>query len=362
MAVVADRGMLCLHAPSYEFVMFANRIISGVCLGTAVSVVSLTALGHSSNAPTQGSSVDGDPNKARREWMNKGNAEYAQKHWEAARDYYLKSWDIKHHYTIAANLADVEMKLGHYSEAAGYLKYVLGNVPDGKRNDRKAAEEQLLECKNHLTVVRITTDVTDATVFVDGRNVGQTPLQEELLLEPGKHAISVTKPGYGNRTEELSVQGNQVDATLTLKKVASQTSPNSPSPAVVPQVHHESPELHRRDYRPISYIGFGVGALGIGSGTYFVIKAHKTQSDADGQYSACYPHCSNAAKGDIANLDDAAKNQRAASIASYIVGGVGLAAGVTFLVLDSKRTSAPPGVAIIRPWVGPGQAGILGSF
>ena len=74
MAVVANRGMLCLHAPSYEFVMFANRIISGVCLGAAVSVVSITALGGSSNAPTLGSSVDGDPNKARREWMNKGNA------------------------------------------------------------------------------------------------------------------------------------------------------------------------------------------------------------------------------------------------------------------------------------------------
>lgn len=341
--------------------MFANRIIASACFGIAVAAVSLAALAGPNGAPPQDSPVDGDPNKARREWMNKGNAEYVQKHWEAARDYYLKSWDMKHHYTIAANLADVEMKLGHYAEAVGYLKYVLGNIPDSKPDDRKVAEEQLLECKNHLTVVRVATDVTDATVYVDGRNVGQTPLREELLLEPGKHVISVTKPGYGNRTETLSAEGNQIDVTITLENVATQASPNPPRPAVTPQVHHESPTRDDRDYRLVSYIGFGIGVLGAGAGTYFIVKAHNTQSASDSQFAACLPRCSDAQKGSIADFDQAAKNQTTASVAGYIVGGVGLVAGVTFLVLDSNNRSAPA-VAIVRPWVGPGQMGILGSF
>ena len=338
---------------------------AGSALLLALAVAAKVANAGPDTTPSQSTLPDADPNKARREWMNRGNAEYGQRHWEAARADYLKSWDIKHHYTIAANLADVEMKLRHYAEAVGYLKYVLANIPDSKLSDRKAAEEQLLECRKHLTVLHVATDVSDATVYVDGRNVGQTPLREELLVEPGKHVLSVTKPGYANREEELSLQGSQAEAIITLEKMEPQSSPvpvPAAAPAAVPQVHHESPELHRRDYRPISYIGFGVGALGIGSGTYFIIKAHKTQTDADGQYTACYPHCSFDAKGAIADLDTAARNQTIASVASYIVGGVGLAAGVTFLVLDSKRTSAPPGVAIIRPWVGLGQAGILGSF
>jgi tetratricopeptide (TPR) repeat protein len=342
--------------------MSVNRIVASACLGTAVAVSSLTALAGPNSAPPPDFSVDGDPNKARREWMNKGNAEYVQKHWEEAREYYLKSWDIKHHYTIAANLADVEMKLGHYAEAVGYLKYVLGNIPDTKPDDRKAAEEQLLECKSYLTAVRVATDVTDATVYVDGRDVGQTPLGEELLLEPGKHVLSVTKPGYGNRIEKLSAEGNQIDVTITLEKVATQASPSPSLPAATPQAHPESPMPDNGSYRLASYIGFGVGVLGVGAGTYFAIKAHKTQSDSFGQFTSCSPHCSAAENGNIADLDEAAKNQRTASVASFIVGGVGLAAGVTFLVLDSNKRSAQAAVAIVRPWVGPGQMGILGSF
>jgi len=310
--------------------------------------------------------TDADANKARREWMNKGNAEYGQKHWEAARDDYLKSWDIKHHYAIASNLADVDMKLGHYAEAAGYLKYVLGNIPDSKVADKKAAEEQLLECKKHLTVLRIATDVPDATVSIDGRNVGQTPLREELLVEPGKHLISVTKPGYGERAEELSVHGGQMDVTVALEKIALPQSSSGPAPAaaptLVPEIHSESPKADKGSYHPISYLGFGVGAVGIGLGTYFVVKAVKTQSDSDAQYTACYPHCSFDAKGAVADLDIAARNQTIASVASYIVGGVGLATGVTFFILDRKRTSREPGAAMVRPWVGPGQAGVVGSF
>ena len=179
--------------------MFTNRIIVGACLGTAVAIHSMAASAGPDNTQVQDTSIDGDPNKARREWMNKGNAEYVQKNWEAARDDYRKSWDIKHHYTIAANLADVEIKLGHYAEAAGYLKYVLANIPDNKPGERKIAEQQLLECKSHLTVVRVASDVADATVLVDGRDVGQTPLREELLLESGKHVISVTKHSVRTR-------------------------------------------------------------------------------------------------------------------------------------------------------------------
>ncbi len=337
--------------------MIASRIFLVAILGatgTAYPQISRAA-----NDDPHSAANDDDPNKARREWMNKGNAEYVQKNWEAARDYYRRSWDIKHHYTIAANLADVEIKLGHYAEAAGYLKYVLASIPDNKPNERKIAEEQLLECRNHLTAVRVATDVMDATVLVDGRDVGQTPLREELLLESGKHVISVTKPGYGNKSEELSAQGNQVDLTITLEKVASPISPG-PAQVIVPQDRPQPPQPQKRSYRLGSYIGFGVGALGIGAGTYFVLKAHSTQSDSDSHFASCLPHCSSAEKGNIADLDQSAKNQRAAALASYIVGGVGVATGITLFLIEPKKGTES--ALRIRPWVGLGQAGISARF
>jgi hypothetical protein len=303
---------------------------------------------------------DGDPNKERREWMNKGNAEYVQKHWEAARDCYLKAWDIKHHFTIAANLADVEMKMNHFAEAVGYLKYVLANVPEGQADKRSAAESQLAECRNHLTAVRVAVDVTNATVLVDGRDVGQTPLREDLLLEPGKHVISVTKPGYGNQTQELSAEGNQVDVTLTLEKPGPAPIP-APAPPVIQTDHAIATNNPSNSYRIGSYISFGVGALGIGAGTFFLIRAHNTQSDSDSEYTACLPDCPAARQQHISSLDISALHQRTESAVSFIVGGVGLATGVTLLLIEPKKP-APITATYVRPWVGVGQAGLYGAF
>jgi tetratricopeptide (TPR) repeat protein len=307
---------------------------------------------------------DGDPNKERRDWMNRGNAEYGQKNWEAARDAYRRSWDIKHHYTIAANLADVEMKMGHYAVAADYLKYVLANLPENKTADRKAAEEQLLECKNHLTVVRVTTDVDDATVRVDGRDMGQTPLREDVLLEPGKHVISVAKPGYGETTKEFSAEGSRVELSLTLEKAsatpAAQPRANSATPPL-PQTQPLSTRSHPKGYRIGSYVGFGIGAVGVGLGTFFWLKGRNRQLDADNQYAACFPHCSSAQKANINDLDQSAQHQRNAGAVSYIASGVGLITGVALLVLDSKKTHVESG-AIARPWIGMDQAGLLGTF
>jgi hypothetical protein len=338
--------------------------IFAVALGEMILGHTLPANASPGDSSTNEYQSEGDPNKERRDWMNRGNAEYVQKNWEAARDAYRRSWDIKHHYTIAANLADVEVKMGHYAEAAAYLKYVLANLPENKGVERKAAEEQLLECRNHLTVVRVATDVADATVLVDGRDVGQTPLRDELLLEPGKHVISVAKPGYGETTKELSAEGSRVELTLTLEKASA--TPGAQSQAGLRSPPPQTPTIptksHSNGYRIGSYVGFGIGAVGVGVGTLMVLKARSGQLDADNQYSGCFPHCSSAQKASIYDSDQRAQHQRTAGAASYIIGGAALVTGATLLVLDSKREAAPVTTATVRPWVGLGQVGLLGSF
>jgi hypothetical protein len=343
-----------------KLIMITGHFVSTVPMLLAICIGSTSAIAAPDKVVLKDSASNGDPNKERREWMSKGNAEYVQKHWEAARDCYLKSWDIKHHFTIAANLADVEMKLGHYAEAVGYLKYIMANVPESQADKRKLAETMLLECRSYLTAVHVATDVTDATVLVDGRDVGQTPLREDLLLEPGKHVISVTKPGYGNQTQELSAEGNHVDITLTLEKPAASPAPPVAAPAIQTQVNTED-SGHTSGYRIGAYVGFGVGVLGIGAGTYFLLKAQSTQSDSDHSFSACTPNCSASAQQDIASLDTSAQHQRTGAAVSYIVGGVGLATGITLLLLEPKN-QAKTMAGRVLPWVGVGRAGLYGVF
>lgn len=344
--------------------MLAHRMVS---VGFAALVTFGVGMAHS--APD--SSSAGDPGRQRREFMNKGNAEYEQKHWEKAREYYLKSWEIKHHYTIAGNLADVEIKLGHYGDAAVYLKYVLANLPDNKPNERKAAEEQLLECKAHLTVVRVATDVTDATVLLDGHDVGQTPLREELLVEPGKHTIAVSKVGYSTKTIEFSAEGRQMDVPVTMKPTEATDAPTvTPTPAAptgreAPSAAlavSEAPDTEPSNgYRVASVISFGVGAIGLAGGTIFYVKGQNSKSDATNQYNACQPHCSPTQKSSIADMDQTSVNQKTLGIAGAILGGVGVATGITLLLVEPKGTTHGK-AAHVEPWLGAGQAGLRGEF
>jgi len=55
-------------------------------------------------------------------------------------------------------------------------------------------EKFVLEAAAGNLVVRA--NVAGAAVFVDGRQVGTTPLDEPLALAPGKHTFDVRAAGY----------------------------------------------------------------------------------------------------------------------------------------------------------------------
>ncbi|MCP4755255.1 MAG: PEGA domain-containing protein, partial [Proteobacteria bacterium] len=68
----------------------------------------------------------------------------------------------------------------------------------------------------------ISSNVDDATVFVDGQEVGYTPLSDPLLLEPGNYAVRLDKTGYaaGERDVDLTAE-NQRFLNLILMPTAS---------------------------------------------------------------------------------------------------------------------------------------------
>src|SRR4051812_13044301 len=72
---------------------------------------------------------DADTKATVKELMHTGVAAYRKKDFEAARTAFAKAWKLKPHSDIAAALADVEMKLGRYRDAAGHWDYYLNYHP-----------------------------------------------------------------------------------------------------------------------------------------------------------------------------------------------------------------------------------------
>jgi tetratricopeptide (TPR) repeat protein len=88
-------------------------------------------------------------------WMNRGGEAYGQQRWEEARDAYRAAWELRPHFAVAANLADVELRLGAYREAAEHLRFFLANLPPEREVLRADGEKRLAECRAHLATVRV---------------------------------------------------------------------------------------------------------------------------------------------------------------------------------------------------------------
>jgi hypothetical protein len=110
---------------------------------------------------------------------------------------------------------------------------------------------------------------------------------------------------------------------------------------------------------------FGVGAVGIGIGIVFLLKAGSKQSQSDDLYAAknCKVSCTAETQRQVTSLDDDAKSARTLSTVGFVVGGLGIAGGVVLLILSNKSEEPKPAAATeIRPYIGIGSLGVTGTF
>lgn len=113
------------------------------------------------------------------------------------------------------------------------------------------------------------------------------------------------------------------------------------------------------------YVGIGVGVVGVGLGTAFLLSANSKQKDADDAFAACGgKSCSTADRAKVDSLDSDAATGKTLALTSFVVGGVGLATGVTLLVLSGKHKSEPTAQQAprVQPWFGYRSVGLSGTF
>jgi len=92
----------------------------------------------------------------------------------------------------------------------------------------------------------IAVNADDAEVRVDGEVVGQSPLAP-LEVAPGRHTVSVTRPGFrpGSRSVDLDANGARLDFSLELDPDHPEQLEPEPE---AEDVASASPEWYRRWY------------------------------------------------------------------------------------------------------------------
>jgi hypothetical protein len=319
--------------------------------------------------------------------FNEGTDGARRGEWRLALTAFERSVALHPHAVTTYNIGYCERALGRYTRARKLFAGALaenaahggGELPDDLA---LAAKEYLAEVERQIAHAVISISPEGASVLVDGqpleRAVTDGPRQVlwagtrdlgpaepapastfELQVDPGAHTFVVSKAGYvasvSTRTFEIGAEANVV---LTLP-LASSAAPGAPFP---PPTGGESTETHAgAPSRVPLYIALGVGAAALATG----LTAGAVALSIKEKGASHYPQAGTAA--DVSTV-------------GFIVGGVGAATGALYWWLSlresaasARQPSASGSAAIgstadavhevrVRPWVGPGWGGLLGTF
>jgi hypothetical protein len=169
-----------------------------------------------------------------------------------------------------------------------------------------------------VTLIGVTSS-EPVQVSMDDKPTPDALLGVERPINPGQHRIEARVAGQLRATRELSmVESQSYQVELDLRPVQP-----APKPVAVQAELGESSSSNLSWRKTGGYVALGVGALGLGIGTYTGLSALHHKSELD---SVCHPNCPTSSADNI----DAFRSNRTVSYVSF---GVGIAAAATGVVL-----------------------------
>ena len=200
---------------------------------------------------------------------DEGVVAFRKSKWAEARASFLAAWALKQHWQIAANLADCELQLGRFREAAEHATYYAKNAP-ADRGER--AVKLLADASTKIATLAIDAQPEGAEILVDGQPIGRAPLGGPVFLEPGERTITARVPGRPDVVRKLALiagRADKVQLQVDEAKVPVVALPPPPPPPPPP----------RSVVPGVVIAGVGVAALATGIGLLVSAKAKGSSAE-----------------------------------------------------------------------------------
>jgi tetratricopeptide (TPR) repeat protein len=284
-----------------------------------------------------------------------GNTLYDAQKYPEAEAKYQASWDARKSFDTAGNLGNVELQIGQNREAAEHLGYALKNFPPSGSAEKKAfLDKRYAEAVALIGTLDVSTNPDGASIWLDGKDMGKTPLSDALYVEPGGHTVEAKLAGYKDESRTLQAgQGERQKVFLGMTQAGDTTVPEGPVP--------------KKPAWP--YVAFGaLTAAGLGVGVTFLVLAGKKDSDAEdaatairGRGGRCEPATPASLQDQCDDLDDLASKKatfQTASIGGWVGAGVGLVGLIAYAAWPGPKAATPPSAALsLRPTASIGPKG-----
>ena len=297
-----------------------------------------------------------------RSLMDQGNDLRDHKDYKGALARFQAANQIMHVPTTALEVARTQVLLGLLVEARDTLAQIMTSVPAPREpvQFREArAQAQTLDASLEARVPTVTVTVSGAaegatvSLSVDGVAVPAAVIGLPRRLDPGHHVMVATTSTSEGRAEVDLQEGEKKDVAIVLATIA--------KPTAAPEKSEEEeapppppPEAHRSYALPIVFFSIGGAGLIAGGVTGALMLSQQSNLSNSCPNHVCPP-------SQYGNLDTA--NMLATiSTVTFIVGGVGVAAGIIALIAGKPSAPAPATQGSIEPWIGLGSAGVRGTF
>ena len=319
---------------------------------------------------------------------NEGATAFNDGRYKDAVDLFTKAESLMHAPPHLLYVARANTKLGQFVKAReAYLRITKEqlppNSPQAFKDAQSTAQKELNAINPKIGSLEIKVEgaeaVKDLSVKVDGNPIASVLVGVPQPIDPGEHRIEALATGFRAQPQTVRLgEGDKVSTVLKLEadpNAAPAAVPGAPGPGGQPgqpsptgaPISDTSTSMETTKsgsgMRIGAYVAFGVGAVGLGLGTVFLLSATGKRSDADAICNLPNGACPPSRRAEVESLDADAKSASTLSIVGYGVGGVGIAAGVVMLVLSSSKSeSSSAARPAVYPWVGANAAGLAGRF
>lgn len=167
--------------------------------------------------------------------FQRGVGLYKDGDYEAALIEFKAAYKLSPIFEVLYNLGLTQRRLFQYGEAVKSLNDYL--VQGGKKVSaarREAVRKELEEIRQLTAEVTVVVEGDgEATISVDGAEVGTAPLKEPLLLRPGKHTIVATRGEETAKEEPSVLTGSKTTIKLSPKKAEGKLMIESDPPGAI---------------------------------------------------------------------------------------------------------------------------------
>jgi hypothetical protein len=316
------------------------------------------------SAPVRAAGPSAADRETARALMEEGRDLREKKDLTGAADRFQRADAIMHVPTTGYELAVTQAALHLLVEARDTLARIR-STPGGAnesrqfRDARKRAQELDDSLAGRVPGLTIVVNGAPAgvepAVTIDDVPVPAAALGVPRRVNPGHHVIVAKTDAADGRQEADLAEGETKPVTLVLVATA-HASPEPPSDTPT-----SSPSPGGGGSKTLTYGGIVVGGAGVAGIAVGAVTGVLTLSKKSSLQSEC--NASHQCPPSSFGTFDSANSMATISTVAFIAGGVCLAAGITGVLLGTRKgTSDESPKVSLSPFIGPGGAGVSGRF